>query len=86
MSLSLERTLNGHEGAVNAVRFTSDGAYCMTCSDDRTVRLWNPHKDDPSGDSRNALLIKTYSGVHGYQIFDVCISKVRNIRLYLALL
>ena len=35
-------------GSVNAVRFTHDGNYCMTASDDRTVKLWNPHKDDPS--------------------------------------
>ena len=34
--------------AVNAVRFTTDGNYCMTASDDRSVKLWNPHKDDPS--------------------------------------
>ena len=35
-------------GSVNAVRFTHDGNYCMTASEDRTVKLWNPHKDDPS--------------------------------------
>lgn len=75
MNVVRQRTLNGHTAAVNAVRFTSDGSYCMTCSDDKTVRLWNPHKDDVATEG-NALLIKTYSGVHGYQIFDISISKV----------
>ena len=32
----------------------------MTCSDDRTLRLWNPHKDDPAREDGNALQIKTY--------------------------
>lgn len=76
MSIQRYRTLNGHSAAINAVRFTSDGSYCMTCSDDRTVKLWNPHKDDPSVTTGNALLIKTYSGVHGYQVFDISISDV----------
>lgn len=67
--------MNRHSAAVNSVRFTADGNYCMTCSDDKTVHLWNPHKDDPTTEG-NALLIKSYSGTHGYQIFDVAISTV----------
>lgn len=68
------RTLNGHtSGAVNAVRFSSDGNYCMTAGDDRTIMLWNPHKDDPSK-IKSALHIKTYSGVHGYSVLDVAIA------------
>mmetsp|Transcript_12170 Transcript_12170/g.18379 ORF Transcript_12170/g.18379 Transcript_12170/m.18379 type:complete len:320 (-) Transcript_12170:135-1094(-) len=67
------RGLSGHSGAVNAIRFTSDGNYCISCSDDRSVKLWNPHRDDPSQHS-NALLIKSYSGVHGYQILDVAVT------------
>ena len=64
-------------GAVHAVRFSHDGNYCMTAGDDRSVRLFNPHKVDPSkpgGVSSEALLIKTYSGVHGYEILDVAIA------------
>jgi mitogen-activated protein kinase organizer 1 len=74
MDVTRLRSLHGHTAAVNAARYTTDGSYCMTASDDRSVRLWNPHKDDPSTEG-NALLIKTYAGVHGYQIFDVAISE-----------
>ncbi len=33
-------TLQTHEQAVNALRFTSDGAYLLSASDDRTVNVW----------------------------------------------
>ena len=68
------RSLNGHvSGAVNSVRFSSDGNYCMTAGDDRVIMLWNPHKDDPS-DIGSALHIKSYSGVHGYSVLDVALA------------
>ena len=72
---SLVRECRGHSGAVNAIRFNKDGEYAMSASDDRTVRLWNPHKADPSKEGQ-ALLIKKYDGVHGYQILDVAIANV----------
>lgn len=50
----------GHEGPVRAVRFNSDGNYCMTCGSDKTLRLSNPHK---------GILLKTYIG-HGYEVLD----------------
>ncbi|GBG80471.1 hypothetical protein CBR_g30933 [Chara braunii] len=56
--------LKGHEGAVLAVRFNKDGAYCLTCGRDRTLRLWNPHR---------GLAIKTYTG-HGRDVRDVAVS------------
>jgi mitogen-activated protein kinase organizer 1 len=46
----------------------------MTGSNDRTVKLWNPHKDDIQV-ANQGLLIKTYSGSHGYGILDLAISK-----------
>lgn len=69
------RSLNNHINGVNKVKYTSDGNYCVSCSDDRTIKLWNPNKEDPLN-NQNSLLIKTYSGVHGYQVLDVDISKV----------
>lgn len=73
---TLLRVLRGHEEGVNAVKFTKEGNYVMTASEDRTVKLWNPLKDDPSkpSESPEALLIKTYAGVHGYGILDLAIS------------
>ncbi|EDO35821.1 predicted protein [Nematostella vectensis] len=52
--------LQGHQGAVRAVRFNSDGNYCLTCGSDKILALWNPHK---------ATRLKTYSG-HGYEVLD----------------
>ena len=73
--MSVIRDLYGHlSGAVNSVKFSGDGNYCMTAGDDRMIMLWNPHKEDPSNVG-NALHIKTYSGVHGYSVLDVALSK-----------
>lgn len=49
---------------------TAKGTYVMTCGQDKTVRLWNPHRDglETKGD---ALLVKTYEGRHGYDVQDV---------------
>lgn len=69
------RVIDEHIGSVNVVRFTADGTYCMTGSDDRTIKLWNPHKRDPSKSDTSALLIKTYDGAHGYSVLGLSISK-----------
>lgn len=53
--------LKGHEGAVLAVRFNTDGNYCLSCGKDRTIRLWNPHR---------GLHIKTYKA-HARDVRDV---------------
>lgn len=53
--------LKGHEGAVLAARFNSNGEYCLSCGKDRTVRLWNPHR---------GIHIKTYKS-HGREVRDV---------------
>ena len=67
------RTITGHKGAVYAVRFNNNGTYCMSCGQDSTLRLWNPHRDDPTAGT-GALLLKKYSGPHGHGVLDVCIS------------
>lgn len=41
------RELMGHRGPVHGVVFNSDGKYCLSVGHDRTVKLWNPHKDAP---------------------------------------
>ena len=58
---NLTRQLEGHQGAVRAVRFNCDGNYCMTCGSDKFVKLWNPH---------TGKVLKSYSG-HGYEVLDV---------------
>ncbi|KAL3868763.1 hypothetical protein ACJMK2_041528 [Sinanodonta woodiana] len=56
----LIHTINCKQGAVRAVRFNGDGIYCLTCGSDKSVRLWNPHRN---------IALKTYSG-HGYEVLD----------------
>lgn len=64
--------LVGHDGPVVNAKFNKDGRYCMTCGGkDRTLRLWNPSRLGPDG--RGALLVKTYTGPHGYEIKDVVV-------------
>lgn len=60
---SEEHVLKGHEGPVLAVRFNTQGTYCLSCGKDRTVRLWNPHRGIP---------IKIYTG-HGYDVRDAAV-------------
>ena len=94
--LSLKRRLSGHDGPVSRARWSSDGKYVMTCSHDKTLRLWNPHRSDEtmpataaasslsaaassSGAAAapaeaRALQIKEYSGPHGYEVVDCCLS------------
>lgn len=61
----------------------------MTAGDDKTVRLWNPHKEDLRSQNQNAvpvasssapraLCVQTYSGVHGYKVLDVAISRDKS--------
>lgn len=52
----------------------------MTAGADRCVKLWNPHRpaEAPAPASSGALLVKTYTGPHGYEINDVAISSDNN--------
>eukprot|EP00794_Sanderia_malayensis_P016042 gene16042-17664_t len=57
-----------HEGPTRAVRFNSDGNYCMTCGSDKTLKLWNPH---------TSTLLKTYIG-HGLEVLDAISSTLSD--------
>ncbi|KAJ1392692.1 WD40-repeat-containing domain protein, partial [Ochromonadaceae sp. CCMP2298] len=69
--------MNRHVGAVNVVRFTADGSYCLTGADDRTVKLWNPHKLDPSQQAQGGTG-SSYEGAHGYRVLDVAPTKDKS--------
>lgn len=56
----LVATIDCKQGAVRNVRFNNDGQYCLSCGSDKSIKLWNPHRQ---------LMLKTYSG-HGYEVLD----------------
>jgi len=59
------QTLEGHESGVLALTWTKNGQYIMTGSQDKSVRLWNPH---------NGKHIKKFAGCHNQEVNDVQIS------------
>ena len=48
------------------------GAYCLSCGSDRTICLFNPHRelDEEKG---YGMLVKRYEGPHGYPVHDVAV-------------
>ncbi len=59
--MNLEAKIDCQQGAVRAVRFNKDGNYCITCGNDKTVKLWNPYKK---------LKLQTYSG-HSQEVLGL---------------
>ena len=53
--------LIGHSGPVYGLDFNHDGSYLLSCSEDKTVRLW-------STELKTNLVV--YKG-HNYPVFDV---------------
>ena len=41
------RTLPGHTGPIYAVAPSSDGHFLLSASEDQTLRIWNPERDEP---------------------------------------
>ena len=62
------RELISHEEGVNAVRLTYDGSFCLTASNDRTVKLWNPHRDDLSLNQPQQQSFSRFVGTSGQNI------------------
>lgn len=60
------RTLEGHKEPVLNFCYSANGRYILSCSQDRTIKLWNPAKD--------AGPIKSYTGAHNYEINDICVT------------
>lgn len=43
-SVAIAKRLRGHEGCVFSLRFNAEGSLLASCSDDRTIRLWDVQK------------------------------------------
>mmetsp|Transcript_45738 Transcript_45738/g.122547 ORF Transcript_45738/g.122547 Transcript_45738/m.122547 type:complete len:409 (+) Transcript_45738:66-1292(+) len=65
-SFGLAHSLDGHTGAVLSLAWTKNGAYVLSASQDKTLRLWNPH---------TGAHVKTYQGPHNHEVADVVISE-----------
>jgi mitogen-activated protein kinase organizer 1 len=66
--MNLEAKIDCQQGAVRAVRFNKDGNYCVTCGNDKTVKLWNPYKK---------LKLQTYSG-HSQEVLGFFLLLFQN--------
>lgn len=61
MTYELKRKFEYNQGgAVRAVRYNIDGNYCLLCTSDRKLMLYNP---------KSGLNLKAYCG-HGDEVFD----------------
>jgi WD40 repeat protein len=61
---TLDKTLEGHNGTINALDFSRDGQIIASASNDGTVKLWK----------RDGTLLKTLEG-HQSEVWDVSISR-----------
>lgn len=69
------QTLNSHSSTVWALDFTSDGKHMISCSDDRTVKIWRIN--DPT--NPKLTLLTSLTGYHDRTIFSVNISRDGHI-------
>jgi len=63
---TLQHTLEGHASSVLSVSWTKNGRYLLSASQDKSLRLWNPH---------SGVHVKTYKGPHNSEVCDVAIAE-----------
>lgn len=61
MNYELIKKIEYNQGVIRAVRFNTDGNYCLACTSDRRIKLYNP---------QTGLLIKSYDG-HGEEVINL---------------
>lgn len=61
MYSNLVRTIDCDQGAIRKVNHSKDGEYCVTCGQDKTIKLWNPHKSN--------ILLQIFNG-HNNEVLD----------------
>ncbi|KIJ04490.1 hypothetical protein PAXINDRAFT_22221, partial [Paxillus involutus ATCC 200175] len=58
-------TISGHEGYITRVAYLPGGERVVTCSDHKTIRIWNVKKGEQEGTSM----------VHEYWIYDFAVTR-----------
>jgi mitogen-activated protein kinase organizer 1 len=58
--------LNAHKSAIYNVKYSKDGEHLMSCSQDKTIKLWNPAKK---------MLIQSYDNIHSHDVIDIAIGQ-----------
>ena len=64
--ISPESIIPSHNKPIYCVKFSEDGDYCMTGSQDNIIKLFNPLKKQ---------MIKSYENIHNNDVLDISISK-----------
>ncbi|XP_064587025.1 probable cytosolic iron-sulfur protein assembly protein CIAO1 [Zonotrichia leucophrys gambelii] len=64
-------TLEGHTSTVWAVAWERSGQRLVSCSDDRTLRVWQRQEGHDGGSEHSWQCVCTLSGYHGRSIYDV---------------
>lgn len=70
----IKKTIQGHKGSIQVVKYDSKGIYLLSAGFDRKVKLWN--STSPTSDSHSNSLatpIQTYS-IHSKEILSLDIS------------
>ncbi len=57
---------NAHKHPIYCIKFSQDGDYCLSGSQDKSIKLYNPLKN---------LLIKSYDNIHSNDVLDLVITK-----------
>jgi WD40 repeat protein len=75
------QTLSAHKSTVWSADFSASGQYLVTCSDDKTVRVWKNHAHDklPKVEEHSWKCISVIQGYHSRSIYDVSWSKLDNL-------
>ncbi len=55
-------TMRGHSNQVNAIRFSPDEKRIVTCSMDRTLRIWANAPSDPGAEPQPLAVLKGHTG------------------------
>lgn len=68
-----DATLNGHESTVWAVAFDAKGDRLASCSEDKSIKIWQVDND-----KRSWNCVATLSGFHKRPVYDISWCKLTN--------